>query len=186
MSAILTVVSSPKFAVLDVVVSRIPAEHDGLGIVSAVQRYEDGSYRYGVAPLAPENVEIGGIYGEYQLGATGQRATIDHFWSGSIRIRDVVRVADTHPKQKLRGRYAEVIEEVIPDGRYTVLFRRIGKNRVRTRCRDISARHLERTGDRMPPEPVPRPSITVTHDGDHLNLRPWHEYDILDEVDQYL
>jgi len=176
----------PKFAVLEMVASRLLAEHGGLGVVREVRRYEDGSYRYGIAPLDPENIEVGGIYGESQLAATGQKVTLDHFWSGAIRIRDVVRIADTHPKSKLRGRYAEVIDEVTPDGRYTVLFRSIRKNRVRTRCRDVSARHLEPTGDRMPPEPVPRPSITVTHDGDHLNLRPWHEYDILDEIDQYL
>jgi len=176
----------PKFAVLDVVVNRHAPEHAGLGVVREVQRYEDGSYRYGIEPLDPENMEIGGLYGETQLAGTDQKVTLAHFWSGAIRIREVVRIADTHPKPKLRGRYAEVIDEVIPDARYTVLFRRIHGNRVRTRCRDVSARHLEPTGDRMPPEPVPRPSITVTHDGDHLNLRPWHEYDVLDEIDQYL
>jgi len=51
--------------------------------------------------------------------------------------------------------------------------------------RRIESRYLIPTGERIPPEPVPRPATLWRGNGDK-GLRPTHEFSIVDEIDQYL
>jgi hypothetical protein len=176
--------AGPRFAVLAVVASTRPGEEGRLGVVARIRRYVDGEYKYEIGPLDAHDEIVGGVYAERDL-APNDHPPVDreHFWTGELRPREVVQVSRTHPKPRLHGLFG-VVRDQTEDGGYGIEFTDVfrGKNRHRT----IAGRHLRQTGDRLPPAPAPRPVITYRPGRDDRNDRPTYEFDILDEVDQYL
>jgi hypothetical protein len=178
----------PNFSVLDVVEVHWPGisadrsnREAGEGIVTQVRDYGNGRYRYEVGGES----ELAGIVDEDMLTATGRRATTDPFWSGPLRIREIVKVSRKYPKKSLRGWYGVVTGQCEgPATVYAVTFKH-GPFAAKTRIKDIDARYLKPTGERLLPQPVPYP---VTHyDGNgKRGMKPAHGFTVLDEIDQYL
>ena len=178
---------APRFAVLDVV--RIsydgdPELSDDLGTVDEIRYYRDRGYRYGV-----DHDELGGILDEAMLAPTGQRDTIDSFWHSPLRKGDVVEISAKYPKPKWHGYFATVEHCYEGDADSYGVAISVGTERkgggITMKYRDIQARYLIPTGDRIPPAPVPRPATLWLANG-HKGLRPMWEFSIIDDVDQYL
>ena len=178
----------PKFAVLDIVITLEPEGAGGEGIVTEIRQYVDGAHTFSVAPVEETNEETGGIYSGAQLAATGRRASINHFWRDPQRARQVVTITEDHPNQKLRGLFGVITDEVESGETetYTVELTSVKGWKHKTRYRDIPAQLLMSTGHRLPPEPVPRPIRTFRPGRDQHNLWLSHEFDTIDELDQYL
>jgi hypothetical protein len=66
------------------------------------------------------------------------------------------------------------------------LFTRLKKGERNTRSRDIPTEFLELIGHRLPPQPVPRPETTFRRGRDDANVWRSYEFDIVDELAQYL
>jgi hypothetical protein len=181
-------VDRPKFTVLDIVISLEPEDGSGEGIVTEIRQYVDGAHTFSVAPVDETNEEMGGIYSGAQLAATGRRASINHFWRDPQRARQIVTITEDHPNPKLRGLFGVITDEVESGETetYTVALTSAKGRKHKTRYRDTPARFLKSTGHRLPPEPVPRPIRTFRPGRDQHNLWPSHEFDIIDELDQYL
>ncbi len=176
----------PQFAVLDVVVSLLPEERQREGIVTGIRRYVDGVYTFHVAPHDATDDVVGGIYGAHQLAATGQRSALSRFWTNPDWARRVVVVTDDYPDSKLHGWFGLITDEHEPGEVYGVEFISAKGWKSKTKRREIAARFLEPTEHRLPPEPIPRPTRTLHPGLGERNLRPAHEFDIIDELDQYL
>ena len=176
----------PAFAVLDIVMSLLPEERRAEGVVHGVRRYVDGHHTFHVAPLDPADEVVGGIYAGSQLAATGRRADVSSFWTKPDWARRIVTVSEDYPDPRLRGWFGLVRDEVEPGGVYSVEFMSAKGWKHKTKHRDIAARFLEPTEHRLRPEPVPRPIRTIRSGHGERNVWPDHEFDIVDELDQYL
>lgn len=100
----------PSFHVLQNV--RIVGPRRLQGVVVEIRRYEDGTYKYGLASLDEEHREdVAGLYFEDSLIAIGSDASIADFaLPGPFRIRDIVRVLDSCPDEEYRGVVGEVTD----------------------------------------------------------------------------
>jgi hypothetical protein len=67
---------------------------------------------------------------------------------------------------------------------YKVTFQH-GPFAAKTRIKEIDARYLRSTGERLRPQPVPYPTTHYQGNGNR-GLRPTHGFTVIDEIDQYL
>jgi hypothetical protein len=175
---------APKFGVLDIVEIHwpdLPHITSEEGPVVQVRDYGNGRFRYSVGGPS----ELSGILDEDWLAPTGRQASIDEFWSGPLRLREIVKVSRKHPKPSLRGWYGVITSQYEgPPTSYEVTFT-YGPFGAKRRTKDIDAQFLKPTGERLHAEPTPRPVTHYSSNGKR-GLRPAHGFTVLDDLDQYL
>jgi hypothetical protein len=179
---------APLFAVLDRV--RISLDGDtelsvAIGTVHQVRYYPSRGYRYAVS-----HDELGGVLDEAMLAATGERDTVDSFWYPPLRKGDVVLISTGYPKPKWHGYIATVEDCGDENGNDSYgLAIAVGpdpkRGGMRMKYRTLETRYLIPTGERIPPQPVPRPVTTWRANG-AKGLHPTHEFSIIDDIDHYL
>ena len=176
--------AGPKFGVLDIVEIHWPYYPDMTseeGSVVQVRDYGAGRFRYAVGG----DSELAGILDEDWLTAAGRRASLAGFWSGPLRMREIVKVSKQYPKPSLRGWYGEITSQSEGSGTsYDVTFT-YGPFGAKSKIREIEARYLKPTGERLPPASVPYPVTHYASNGER-GLRPRPGYLVVDDVEQYL
>src|SRR5207249_2115555 len=98
----------PRFALLDIVTisSGDDSERGRQGVVTQVRRYPDGTHKYTLGWMSDD--EMGGLYPEEWLEATGKRSTLEELASTrKFKSREVVRIGPNGPIE-IRGKLGHV------------------------------------------------------------------------------
>ena len=180
----------PKFAVLDVVAigdHAAPVEQGLSGrraVITQIRRYDEGRYVYGVGGFEDDS-EVGGLYPEEWLRATGERASPDLFAvPGPFDVRDVVQIAADSEVREAAGRRAVLTDAYTEDPETGELLLCVWIDEL-GEVFTIAPAELSRTGERRPPRPRGRVahSTAVGAAGEIIGAS---SFVIVDEIDQYL
>ena len=184
------VVEGSRFAVLDVVEigdGPVLAEQ-GLsgqrGVVTEIRRYDDGHYAYGVGAFE-DGSDVGGLYPEECLTATGERASPDLFRiPGPFQTREVVQIAEDCEVREAAGRRAVLTDAYSEDPDTGELRLCVWIDELGTVV-TIAPKELQSTGQRESPKPRGRVahSTAVGTDGE---IHGTSSFVIVDEIDHYV
>jgi hypothetical protein len=169
-----------RFALLDIVtvIGGEGPDRGRRGVVMQVRRYPDGRHVYGLGAMS--DGEMGGLYPEQWLEATGQRSRLeDHQGPGILKIREVVRIGPGGP-EPIRGKLGHVDAGPVDvsDDQYSVWVDDMGEEWM------VSERDLEPTGPRLPaPQPGAASSLRVSESGDLLGQE---SYIVVDRLEWHL
>jgi hypothetical protein len=180
----------PRFRVLDVVeIGYHPTlARQGLvgvrGAIMEIRQHADGRVRYAVGGLRDATSEVGGLYEEEDLQATGVRADAETYQlPGPFQVRDVVRISAACDQAEIAGRTGVV------DGGYTgsneighvlgVWIEELGEGFM------VEPAFLSASGTRLPPPERGRVAHS-TRVSEHGEVIGHTSYIIVDELEQYL
>jgi hypothetical protein len=163
--------TSPRFHLLDVVTVASAADREPFGAVTQVRRYDDGSYRYVVAPLDPEDVAT--VFDESDLTPTGHRAKVSEFTMiGGFHYGEVVRIRNATALAEVAGKSGTVVGGA-PKGETIAVS-------IADEVWSLLPTDLEATGQRVQRErPKRGSSLRVGRGGDLLGS---DEYEVLEGV----